>query len=164
MDNTVKRTIFDAAAWTIGLLAGMGIIAHDTMAGGKLAAPPNERFRSECGSCHIAYPPQLLSAHCMATDHVAARPALRDRRERRPGRRSGDRRIPRTLFRLRSGAMRFRPTAYASPKPAGSCMSTSEVPSAVWKLPAVKSAANCAACHTNAEQGDFRERNIRIPR
>ena len=23
---------------------------------------------------------------------------------------------------------------------------------------------NCAACHTSAEQGDFRERNIRIPR
>ena len=39
-----------------------------------------------------------------------------------------------------------------------------EVSAATWKLPAVKSAANCAACHTQAEQGDFRERNIRIPR
>jgi hypothetical protein len=34
----------------------------------------------------------------------------------------------------------------------------------VWRLAAVKSPANCAACHTTAEQGDFRERNIRIPR
>jgi len=39
-----------------------------------------------------------------------------------------------------------------------------EVPSAVWRSPAVKSAANCAACHTGAEKGDFRERGIRIPR
>jgi mono/diheme cytochrome c family protein len=39
-----------------------------------------------------------------------------------------------------------------------------EVPAATWKLPAVKSAANCAACHTLADQGDYRERNIRIPR
>ena len=23
--------------------------------------------------------------------------------------------------------------------------------------------ANCAACHTTAERGDFRERNIRVP-
>jgi mono/diheme cytochrome c family protein len=39
-----------------------------------------------------------------------------------------------------------------------------EVGPAAWKLPAVKSAANCAACHASAEQGDFRKRNIRIPR
>ena len=39
-----------------------------------------------------------------------------------------------------------------------------EVSSATWKLPAVNSAANCGACHTQAETGDFNERNIRIPR
>ncbi|MBK7469965.1 MAG: diheme cytochrome c [Betaproteobacteria bacterium] len=39
-----------------------------------------------------------------------------------------------------------------------------EVAAATWKLPAVKSAANCSACHTQSDQGDFNERNIRIPR
>ena len=39
-----------------------------------------------------------------------------------------------------------------------------EVPAGIWKRPAVKSAANCAACHTRADAGDFSERNIRIPR
>lgn len=39
-----------------------------------------------------------------------------------------------------------------------------EVPSAVWNSPAVRSTAHCAACHTTAEQGDFRERYVRIPR
>ncbi len=35
---------------------------------------------------------------------------------------------------------------------------------ATWKLPAVKSAANCEACHVQANAGDFSERNIRMPR
>jgi len=39
-----------------------------------------------------------------------------------------------------------------------------EISPTVWKLPAVKSSANCAACHTMADQGDFRERNIHLPR
>jgi nitrate/TMAO reductase-like tetraheme cytochrome c subunit len=39
-----------------------------------------------------------------------------------------------------------------------------EVSGRTWKNPKVKSAANCAACHTQAESGDYSERNIRIPR
>jgi hypothetical protein len=39
-----------------------------------------------------------------------------------------------------------------------------EVSAATWKLPAVKSASNCIACHTTAEKGDFNEHNVRIPR
>jgi hypothetical protein len=39
-----------------------------------------------------------------------------------------------------------------------------EVSAAAWKSPAVKSASNCIACHTHADQGDFNEHNVRIPR
>ncbi len=39
-----------------------------------------------------------------------------------------------------------------------------EVSPATWKLPAVKRAANCSACHPKSEQGDFNEHDIRIPR
>ena len=39
-----------------------------------------------------------------------------------------------------------------------------EVPAATWKLPTVKSPANCSACHAQADQGDFNEHNVRIPR
>jgi hypothetical protein len=39
-----------------------------------------------------------------------------------------------------------------------------EVSAATWKLPSVKSAANCAACHTRADKGDFNEDNVRIPK
>ena len=39
-----------------------------------------------------------------------------------------------------------------------------EVPARTWKLPAVKSPSNCVACHARAEQGDFNEHNVRLPR
>ena len=39
-----------------------------------------------------------------------------------------------------------------------------EVPAATWKNPLVKSAANCAACHVEAEQGNFSERSLRLPK
>lgn len=38
-----------------------------------------------------------------------------------------------------------------------------EVAPAVWKLPSVKSAANCAACHTGADKGNYDDDNLRMP-
>lgn len=38
-----------------------------------------------------------------------------------------------------------------------------KVDAAVWKLPSVRSAANCAACHTKAERGDFDDDRLRMP-
>ena len=34
---------------------------------------------------------------------------------------------------------------------------------AVWKHVSVKSAANCAACHTGADQGDYDDDKLRFP-
>lgn len=34
---------------------------------------------------------------------------------------------------------------------------------AVWKLASVKSAANCAACHTGADKGRFDDDNLKVP-
>jgi mono/diheme cytochrome c family protein len=39
-----------------------------------------------------------------------------------------------------------------------------EVPLAVWKRASVGSASNCIACHSNAAQGSFSERDIKIPK
>jgi len=39
-----------------------------------------------------------------------------------------------------------------------------EVPPEVWTRPAVGGASNCAACHTQAADGRFSERDIKIPR
>ncbi len=34
----------------------------------------------------------------------------------------------------------------------------------VWRHTAVKSAANCVACHTQAQRGDFDDDNVRFPK
>ncbi len=39
-----------------------------------------------------------------------------------------------------------------------------EVAEHTWKNPKVKSRANCGACHTRAESGDFNEHDVKIPR
>lgn len=38
-----------------------------------------------------------------------------------------------------------------------------DVARATWKAPAVRSAANCSACHTQAARGDFSERHLTLP-
>ena len=163
MDNTARRWMFDITAWSTGLLAGTGLFAHEAMGEAKLAAPPNERWRAECGSCHIAYSPQLLPAPSWrrimsqlgqhfgtdATVDAAAAAEIGAYLERYSG---SARRTTLSPDSLRITETRWFLHEHA------------EVPAAVWKLPAVKSPVNCTACHMNAEQGDFRERNIRIPR
>jgi hypothetical protein len=39
-----------------------------------------------------------------------------------------------------------------------------DVAAATWRSAGVRSAANCAACHTGAEAGRFGEHDTRIPR
>lgn len=161
--NTTKRWILDISAWTVGIFAIMVLIGHEAMAGGKLATPPNEHWKTECGSCHIAYPPRLLPAQSwkrvmsqldkhFGTD-ASVDPAAASEIGAYLERYAGSGRHAQTA----PGSLRITETAWFVHE-------HDEVPPASWKSPAVKSAANCAACHTSAEQGDFRKRNIRIPR
>lgn len=39
-----------------------------------------------------------------------------------------------------------------------------EVSPSIWKRASVGGASNCIACHTNASQGSFNEREIKIPK
>lgn len=142
----------------------LGLLAAGPASAGSGDQPvQNETWQTECGSCHIAYPPKLLSAPAWrrimtglekhfgtdaSVDPAAAarigafleQEAGRGRRQREPAQTI---RITETGWFVREH---------------------DEVPPATWKIPSVKSPANCAACHTAAAQGDFRERNIRIPR
>jgi nitrate/TMAO reductase-like tetraheme cytochrome c subunit len=162
MHNTPRRWIFAIAAWAIGPLAVLPA-AHEAMAEGRIAAPPNARWSAECGSCHVAYPAPLLSAqgwHRIMSQldrHFGTDASLEPAAAAEIGayleRYSGSSR--RTA--ASPDSMRITETAWFTHE-------HHEVPSRVWQSAAVKSAANCAACHTGAGNGDFRERNIRIPR
>jgi hypothetical protein len=163
MNREMKRFAFDVTVWVVSLLIGMAVMAHSAMARDRSVNARNEAWDAECSSCHVAYPPRLLSApawrrilsgldrHFGTDASVDARTAAdigafleqnagRDRRSTGAG---DETRITRTAWFLREH---------------------DELPAATWQHPAVKSAANCAACHTGAAQGDFRERNIRVPR
>jgi hypothetical protein len=153
-----SRTL--AAALAGALALGSAVVAH---AGeGSRGAPPHAGYQAECGSCHVAYPPRLLPASSwrqlmgsldkhFGTD-ASIEPALaRDigayleanAGSSRRGADPAEPRITRTAWFVREH---------------------DEVPADAWRRPAVGSPANCGACHTQAESGDYRKRNLRIPR
>jgi hypothetical protein len=148
-----------------GLVAGIGLtslaLADDHERPSRTPGLP--AFKTECGACHVAYPPGLLPAaswqrlmnnlprhfgtdasldpttHQALSTWLAAQAGTGRRQREAPP----EDRITRSAWFVREH---------------------DEVSAATWKGPAVKRAANCAACHVQAEQGDFNEHNIRIPR
>jgi hypothetical protein len=136
------------------------LITHDVPAAAAVPSP-QEQWKTECASCHIAYPAKRLPAAAWrqlmsgldrhfgtdASIDTAAAAAITAYLEQHAGR---DRRGDTQTLRITETAWFVR--------------EHHKIPPALWKSPAVKSAANCAACHTQAESGDFRERNIRLPR
>lgn len=124
---------------------------------------PLPSYQQECATCHMAYPPGLLPApswrrlmselpHHFGSDaslDAATTQAISAWLEENAG----------TSRRLREAAAPDRITTSAWFR-----RQHDEVPAAVWKRASVNSAANCAACHPRAEQGDFNEHAVRIPR
>lgn len=120
-------------------------------------------YQQECASCHLAYPPRLLPAaswqRLMANlpKHFGTDASL-------------DPATTKTLSNwLLANAGSDRRAREAPPenritRSAWFIREHDEVSPAISKRPAVKSAANCAACHPRADQGAFNEHDIRIPR
>lgn len=129
----------------------------------EAAQPLTPQYRQECGACHIAYPPGLLPAPSwqrllgnlprhFGTD-ASLETAVAGELSAWLAAVAG------TYKRLREQPPQERITR------SGWFLSKhDEVPASVWRRPAVRSPANCSACHARAEQGDFNEHDIRIPR
>ena len=125
-------------------------------------AQTNARFQQECSSCHIAYAPGLLPAESWrkmmaGLDKHFGSDASLD---------AGDNKEI-TAFLVNNASNRW--SAPTTPLRISESNwfkrkhDDHEINPAVWKNPKVKSPANCAACHPQAERGDFSERNITIP-
>ena len=148
-------------AITIG--AGLWLTSLGALADQTVFALTDPGYRQECGSCHVPYPPQLLPAPSwqavmsgldqhFGVDASLDRPAqdaILDYLVRNAGRRE----------------------ASAGGKPPLRITETrwfkhehDELSTRVWSLAAVKSPANCGACHTAADKGDYAERSLRVPR
>lgn len=143
--------------------AAFALILGSTMAhadGGKFSVPNNPKWKEECGSCHIAYPPQLLTGENWQRlmggldKHFEANAMLnpKDNQEildflQRHAGRSG---------KNSASSLRISDTPWFTRE-------HREVSNNTWYDPAVKSRANCTACHVNAERGDWSERGVKIP-
>ena len=131
----------------------------------------NYGYRDECGSCHLAYPPELLPArswrvlmqgldrHFGDNAEVDAQTATRIEAYLVANAATGDRyRRAAGLSRVSDGSQpRITATRYFQRK-------HDEVPQRLVKDNSeVGSFSNCQACHSGAERGDFDEDRVRIP-
>ena len=135
--------------------------------------PDDPQWREECGSCHLAFHPNLLPARSwrklMAEQdrHFGAdlaldaqtRQALLAFMESHAAENSTTEAAFKINRSLKNGAtpLRITETPYWIKKHKG-------ITESDWRLPQVKSKANCAACHQDAEAGTFEDAAMRIPK
>lgn len=168
MKSTIVRRLRSCQPGLALALGIAGFAANAWADGDKasLRVPMLPAYAQECASCHVAYPPGLLPAASwkrlmgnlprhFGTDASLDAATVREiagwldanagsyRKVGRDGTPPPEDRITRSTWFVREH---------------------DEVPAAVWSRPSVKSASNCAACHTRADEGDFSERHVRIPR
>jgi cytochrome c553 len=118
---------------------------------GRLSAPNNTKWKDECGSCHIPYPPQMLTADnwrslmggldkhfgANATLDAKDNKMILDFLEHNAG--SGD--------RYRAASLRISDTPWF--KHEHHVINAKE-----WVNPEVKSRSNCSACHGKVVLGN----------
>jgi hypothetical protein len=149
------------------LAAGLVALGMSTAhAGGdhpRSRAPLLPLYQQECGACHVAYAPALLPA-----------PSWQRLMSQLPRHFGTDASLDAASTRaitawLADNAGGARRVAEAPPddritRASWFVREHRKVGATSGALPAVRSAANCAACHPAAEQGDFDEHAVRIPR
>jgi hypothetical protein len=145
-----------AVASALVLLAG----AVAARAGARGFVPVNSTWKTECSACHVAYPPRLLPASSWravmggldkhfgadASLDPAAAAEIAAFLERNAGPDRGlatSLRITDTQWFLRKHR---------------------KIPGTVWARLAVKSPANCSACHPGADSGHYDDDTVTVPR
>ena len=145
-----------------GLFAAFGVTQAAMADGDRRMVPLLPKYQQECAACHLAYPPGMLPAaswkRVMATlpKHYGTDASLHAAT------------VKELSMWLNANAGTYK---RVSEEPPQDRITTSawferkhrEVAAPIWKRVAVGSRANCAACHTRADKGDFNEDNIRIP-
>jgi hypothetical protein len=160
---TRRHTTACGALALIVALSGTVLTAAAEEGPRPRSVPLLPKYQQECASCHAAFPPDMLppaswrrlmsglprhfgtdaSLDAESVRQIAAWLDTNAGRSGRSGTAPPEDRITRADWFTREH---------------------DEVAPAVWKRPAVKSPANCGACHQQADRGDFNEHNIRVPR
>lgn len=156
---------YKATLTTGAILLAASLAAPVTsLASESLFTVHHPAYQQECSSCHVAYPPQLLSAASwravmggldkhFGTDaslDAKSRSGILRFLEQHAGKRS--------MNSNGKPLLRITETRWFTHEHSG------ELPRDIWKHPAIKTSANCQACHIAADKGDYSERNIRLPK
>ncbi|RAR46112.1 UNVERIFIED_CONTAM: diheme cytochrome c [Acidovorax defluvii] len=120
-------------------------------------------YRQECAGCHMAYPPGMLPASSWSRmmqgldQHYGTDASLDAAMVRQIS----------TWLAAHAGTykrVREAPPQDRITQSAWFERKHRDVEPGVWKRAAVGSRANCMACHTRADQGDFDDDRVRIPK
>ena len=151
----MKKTLFIAASL---------LLASSPTFAAKMAMPTDApaSYEAECASCHMAYPPALLSEQSWKnvmsslSKHFGTDAGVDAKTQ-----------AELTNWLIKNAATRQK---YSETAPENRITKTSwfirkhdEVRPDVWKRAGIKSPANCSACHIHAANGIFSEKNIKIP-
>ena len=142
-----------SATWAAPVLA-------DGLRGLPADAPP--AYVRDCGDCHVAYPPGLLPAASWARlmtglgnhygSDASVEPPVAQEIARWLQAHAG------TYKRVREAPPEDRIT-----RSAGFERTHRGVDPAVWTLPSVVGASNCAACHAGAARGVYDDDDLQVP-
>ncbi|GBG15649.1 secretion system protein E [Novimethylophilus kurashikiensis] len=161
---------------TTGITAAGALLASGGIEEGgsrQMPAVNNAAWKAECSSCHMLYHPGLLPERSWRSlmngldKHFGENAALdaptRDDILHFLVANSADKQDNRRSHRIAqsipadTAPLRITETRYFQAR-------HDEVSPSTFKRKSVGSASNCAACHKNAEKGDFSESQIHIPR
>lgn len=158
------------AVWALPLRAGDDDDGHGHRPTTPVSSPA---YQEECGSCHLAYPPGLLPARSWAAimtsleDHFGQNAEVEEATQQELTRyllenaaETGSHRRSRKVLRgvpAERTPLRISTLPYIWRK-------HDELRPEVFARPAVTRRANCTACHSGAERGDFDDDRVKVPR
>ena len=158
MSNNTLRLIM-LPAIVLGLAA---VTSAWGDAGSLMPAKVPAAYAQECAACHLAYPPGLLPARSWKR--------LMGGLDRHYG---TDATLDAATLKQLDGWLQAHAGTYkrVNEEPPQDRITRSawferkhrKIDPAVWKLASVRSAANCAACHTGANRGVFNDDNLKFP-
>lgn len=159
MNLFINKPTLTALFITCGVL----LSAHGENSGPT--APLLPKYQQECAACHLAFPASMLPAGSWA--HLMGNLSKHY---------GTDASLDEASVREISGWLKSNEGTYkrVNEMPPQDRITKSawflrkhrdgEVPAGVWARASVGSPSNCAACHTHAAQGNFNERDVKIPK
>jgi len=157
------KTAFNPRSMLLAAGLGLAMLSAAQADGGRLL--PRDMpaaYTAECAACHTAYPPGMLPARSWQRimtgldKHYGTDASLDDAT------------VKQLSSWLQANAGTYKRVAEAPPqdritRSAWFERKHREIEPAVWKHASVKSAANCAACHTGADKGNYDDDNLKFP-